>query len=81
MALVQVGHVGIRGPDGRVIREQPIYRDLPEITETEENEGSYLPLDELAEVFAKRYKAYLDLKRLEEKERESKRKKSDLAAG
>lgn len=55
MALVQVGTMALRSPSGEFLPSEPIYR---EIAEDQESQSEYLPLDELAEVFADKFKAY-----------------------
>ena len=55
MARVQVGFVADRTPDGNFLPPRPIYREIPdEIVEKDE----YLPLDDLAKVFADKFMAY-----------------------
>lgn len=55
MALVQVGTMALRSPSGEFLPSEPIYR---EIAEEHESQSDYLPLDELAEIFADRFKAH-----------------------
>ena len=57
MALVKVGTMALRSPTGEFLPEEPIYREIAEPKSTSE----YIPrdpLDEIAEVFAKKFKAY-----------------------
>ncbi len=55
MALVQVGTMALRSPSGEFLPSEPIYR---EIAEEHESQSEYLPLDELAEIFADRFQAH-----------------------
>ena len=66
MALVQVGMIALRTPSGEILPAEPIYR---EIEEEQESPSEYLPLDELAEIFADKFKEY--------KAAKSRRKKSE----
>lgn len=68
MPQIQIGIIAQRGDDGRFLPPKPIYRDIPEDSEPK---GNYLPMDELTELFADKYKSYLKLKRLEKKENSS----------
>jgi len=54
VALVKVGVIALRSPSGDFLPEEPIYRDIPE----EKPESEYIPLDELGELFADKFKAY-----------------------
>lgn len=54
MALVKVGVMALRSPSGDFLPEEPIYRDIPNT----EPESEYIPLDELGELFADKYKSY-----------------------
>ena len=54
MALVQVGAMALRKPNGDFLPMQPIYR---EFAEESEQQSEYTPLDELAEIFADKFKA------------------------
>lgn len=65
MPQIQIGIIAQRGEDGRFLPPRPIYRDMPEDSEPE---GSCLPIAELAEQFAEKYKSYLKIKALETKE-------------
>lgn len=55
MALVQVGVMALRSPNGEFLPSEPIYRD---ISEEQENKSEYIPMDELAEIFADKFKAH-----------------------
>ena len=55
MAFVQVGTMALRSPSGEFLPSEPIYR---EIAEDQEYPSEYLPLDELAEIFADKFKAH-----------------------
>lgn len=55
MALVKVGIMAQRAPDGEFLPANPIYqqkRTLPK------PKGEYIPYDVLAKVFADKFKAY-----------------------
>ena len=66
MALVQVGIKALRFSSGEFLPSEPIYR---EIAEDQESQNEYLPLDELAEIFADKFKAYkASMKELESEE-------------
>ena len=52
MALVQVGTMALRSPEGEFLPEEPIYREI----EGPAKSGEYIPIDELAEIFADKFK-------------------------
>jgi len=55
MALVQVGTMALRDSNGNFLPGVPIYREQ---AETPQKTSEYIPVDELAEIFADRFKAY-----------------------
>lgn len=59
MALVQVGIIALRSPDGEFLPATPIYKELPANergrTEMEEKETS-----EISRILAMKYKEYID---------------------
>lgn len=59
MSLVKVGVMALRSPSGEFLPEEPIYC---EILETKP-ESEYIPLDELGELFADKFKAYKQAKK------------------
>lgn len=54
MALVKVGVMALRSPEGEFLPEEPVYREIEE----EKKSGEYIPLGELAEIFADKFKAH-----------------------
>ncbi len=66
MALVMVGTIALRSPDGNFLPAKPIYREIEEPKETSE----YLPFDELAEIFADKFKTYKAAQRKIHKEKQ-----------
>lgn len=54
MALVKIGTMALRSPTGEFLSEEPIYREIDEPA----NSGEYIPLGELAEIFADKFKAH-----------------------
>lgn len=59
MALVQVGIVALRSPDGKFLPATPIYKELP-VNERGHTDQEEKCNDEIAKVLARKYKAYLD---------------------
>lgn len=57
MALVPVGIMAMRLPDGNFLPAVPIYREI-ELSQKEAEKSEYLPLDELAEIFADKFKKH-----------------------
>lgn len=62
MARIQIGTFAYRKPNGEFLPSKPIYRDVPDHTAADK----HIPYDEVAEIFAKKYKAMLTMKRLQE---------------
>lgn len=54
MALVKIGTMALRSPEGEFLPEEPIYREIEELKKSSE----YIPLCELAEIFADKFKAH-----------------------
>lgn len=54
MARIQIGIIAYRKPNGDFLPAIPIYRDVA----TERPIEELLPIDELAEIFADKFKAY-----------------------
>lgn len=54
MALVKIGTMALRSPEGDFLPEEPIYREIEEPKKS----GEYIPLGELAEIFADKFKAH-----------------------
>ena len=66
MALVKVGTMALRSPEGEFLPEEPIYREIEE----QKKSGEYIPLGELAEIFADKFKAHKAAQRKVHKEGE-----------
>ena len=66
MALVRVGTMALRSPEGEFLPEEPIYREIEE----QEKSGEYIPLAELAEIFADKFKTHKAARRKVHKEGE-----------
>lgn len=66
MALVQIGTMALRSPNGEFLPSVPIYRE----TAQEDPESEYIPVDELAEIFANKFQAF--------KAAESRQKKKEV---
>ena len=66
MALVKVGVMALRSPEGEFLPEEPVYREIEE----EKKSGEYIPLGELAEIFADKFKAHKAAQRKVHKEGE-----------
>lgn len=62
MARIQIGTIAYRKPNGEFLPSRPIYRDVPDSTVADK----HIPYGEAAEIFAKKYKAMLAAKRLQE---------------
>jgi hypothetical protein len=66
MALVKVGTMALRSPEGEFLPEEPIYREIEEPKQSDD----YIPIGELAEIFADKFKAYKAARRKVHKEGE-----------
>ena len=66
MALVKIGTMALRSPEGEFLPEEPIYREIEEPKKS----GEYIPLGELAEIFADKFKAHKAAQRKVHKEGE-----------
>lgn len=66
MALVKIGTMALRSPEGEFLTEEPIYREIEEPKKS----GEYIPLGELAEIFADKFKAHKAAQRKVHKEGE-----------
>ena len=59
MAMVQVGIVAIRAPDGSFLPATPIYKDLP-VNERGRTEQEEKATSEISKLLAGKFKAYMD---------------------
>ena len=59
MALVQVGIIALRAPDGTFLPATPIYRDLP-VNERGRTEQEEKATQEISKIFAQKFKEYID---------------------
>lgn len=55
-ALVQVGVMGLRAPNGEFLEAVPIYKELPGGEQAEPSKGEI----DLAKLLAEKYKRYID---------------------
>ena len=66
MALVMIGTMALRSPTGEFLPEEPIYR---EIADTPNSDNEYIPVGELAKIFAKKFEAHKDARRQKAKKK------------
>lgn len=68
MALVKVGIIALRSPDGKFLPATPIYKDLP-VNERGRTEQEEKATDEISKLLAGKFKEYIDGCRAAETER------------
>ena len=59
MALVQVGIIALRAPDGSFLPSTPIYKDLP-VNERGRTAQEEKATAEISRILAAKFKAYMD---------------------
>lgn len=59
MALVQVGIIALRSPDGDFLPATPIYKDLP-VNERGRTVQEEKATEEISRLLAKKFKEYID---------------------
>ena len=68
MALVKVGIIALRSPDGNFLPATPIYKELP-VNERGRTEQEEKATDEISKLLAGKFKEYIDGCRAVETER------------
>lgn len=59
MALVKVGIIALRSPDGNFLPATPIYKELP-VNERGRTEQEEKATDEISKLLAGKFKEYMD---------------------
>ena len=59
MAMVQVGIIALRAPDGSFLPATPIYKDLP-VNERGRTEQEEKATTEISRLLARKFKEYMD---------------------
>ena len=60
MPFVQVGITALRAPDGTFLPSTPIYAEVPEVTREGLAPVEDKTVDDIAHVFAEKFKQYID---------------------
>lgn len=60
MPYVQIGVTALRAPDGTFLPSTPIYAEVPEVTREGLTPTESGMIDDIAKIFAKKYKQYMD---------------------
>lgn len=60
MSKIQVGTMALRAPGGEFMPSVPIFREaITKKAKLGEDEYNYIPADKLADIFASRFKSYV----------------------
>lgn len=60
MPFVQIGITALRAPDGTFLPSTPIYAEVPEVTREGLAPVESETIDDIAQIFAEKFKQYID---------------------